>query len=536
MLTPPTLPESEAPPPPIDERVRENALKKMVALARGNGIKVDKIKIAHAAALTYSFKAQGFVRLTTHYTSKTEPGKSEKGEKIGTPDAFEAALRNMTMDAQKDNAKRQVVLDAVQKRADSGFGAKEDILKFDTLTRDFVSHEGCGTCATTGKTTCPRCGGNKMMTCQNCHGRQVILCPNCRGTGKVNRNGSQSVCTRCKGRTRIQCPHCQGRGSTPCKGCNASGQAACGACKATGWLSHFAHVELIGHLHFNYERQGLPRELSKLIDAFGSRYAEKKDLEATVLTNAYQEDEPRETVPIGYEVTAPYGEITFTLGKKPVEATLLGWNGDLIKAPDFIDDLTKKGQEDLRRAADGQGNVGEHLRNAAKYRILRETIIICAGKIQTRKALSQIMARYKVGISSEKIVQLMAQANRALHIITRKPRIVGLSAGALLFAGISAAYFMAGRGIVFDAFRMNVAAVDPLLLISMIDVCLVLIGIMMGVSSSQIFAKLALKKTLQGLASPAGIKRIMPKIGWTLWAATAISLTLTGVFYTLFVL
>lgn len=538
MLLPPTLHEPPPPPPLITEEVRSRALGKLLALLKGNGIKAEKVSIESVTAQTLTFEAKAYVRLATRYASKSLPGKIDKGEAIGSPQAFEAALRNMTVEMQRDAGKRQTIIDFILARPDKGYGARDQVVKFEALSKDYVSHEACANCSNSGlgvgKMICTKCGGNTSMTCQNCHGRQNILCPHCRGNGTVTQNGKVLTCTRCKGRTRVQCPACQGRGQVKCKGCNGSGAASCATCKASGFISHLAHVELMGHLHFDYDRQGLPIELTKLIDAFSTRYIEKGDIDLGIEMPSYDENEPPENIPILYHVTVPYGEITFKIGKKIATCVMLGHNGELIKGPEFLDAITHNGQQLLARAASGQGNVGGNLRAAAKYRILREAIIIAAGQMPVRKALSKLLQKYPVGISSEKVLKFLMQANQAMQVITYKPRLIGLSVGSIAFSVIAALYFMVLRTTLLPEL-VNIP-VDPNLSLMLCDVVTCLVGTLVIVMASQAFAGNALKKSLTGLASSAAMKNILPKIGWTLWAAFALSLAVTAAFYFMFAL
>lgn len=535
MLKPPTAYEPPPPPPLIDQDVRDKALKKLQALAKGNGIKAEAITIDEVKAQTLSFQAHAFIRLATNYTTQSLPGKIDKGEPIGTPEAFEGALRNITTTTQRDPGRRKTIIDQILARPNKGYGARDQVVKFDSLAKDYVSHEGCSECNTTGEATCGKCGGGGYTTCQTCHGRQNILCPHCRGNGSVTHNGKTSTCTRCRGKTRVMCPACQGNGQTKCKNCGGGGKAPCARCKASGYISHMAKVELIGHLHFNYDRQGLPIELTKLIDAFSLRYIEKKDIELGIETPSYQEDEPAENIPIIYNVRVPYGEITFNLGKKrKITCIILGWNGELIKGTEFLDTLTKKGQVLLEKAANGQGNVGENLRKAASYRILREAVIIAASQSQIRTALSKLLQKYPVGISSESLMRFLMQANQAMQIITKKPRLIGLSLGTIIFAALASGYYLALRELLLA--DLVLLPIDPKLSLMICDVITLLIGTLIIVLTSQIIAGQALKKSLTGLASPATIQRIMPKIGWTLWAGFSASLAITAAFYYLFIL
>ncbi|PZP57497.1 MAG: hypothetical protein DI586_00230 [Micavibrio aeruginosavorus] len=526
MLKPPTFHEAPPPLPTIDATVQARALEKMKALVKGNGLKAEKVSIDQVAAQLLSFKAEGFIRLATEYSSRSLPGKIEKGEAIGSPEAFEAALRQFPVQAQRDPGKRDTIVKTIMARPDKGYGAKDQSFKLDALAKEYVSHEACATCTQTGQMTCPKCGGQKMTVCQTCHGRQHILCPNCRGNGTVNQSGKVMPCARCRGRRRVQCSSCHGNGQIKCKGCNGAGKAACTSCKGSGFISHMAKVEMIAHLHFNYDRQGLPIELTKLLDAFSLRYIEKGDIDLGIETPEWQENEPPENIPIIYNVRVPYGEVTFNLGKRKATCIILGWNGEIIKGPEFLDDITKKGQGLLAKAASGQGNVGASLRDAAKYRILREATIIAASQLPTRKALSKLLQKYPVGISSDKLLRFIMQAGQAMQAITHKPRLIGLGLGTITFAAIASLYFMLMRAEI--AKHLAALPIDPALSSILCDVVLCLLGTFVIVMSSQIFAGKALRQSLAGLASPATMKKILPKMGWTLWAAFALSLLITA--------
>ena len=540
MLKPPTYHEPAPPPPLIDEKSRGKALEKMRVLTRGSGIRPDQITINEVKAQLLSFEAKGFVRLATNYTTSSVPGKIEKGEQIGTWQAFEAAMANMTHETQRDPGKRQNIIDIILKRPDKGYAARDQIIKLDSLARDFVAHESCPICNTTGKTSCGKCAGQGMVTCQTCHGRHNILCPNCRGKGSINQGGKMVPCVKCRGKLRIQCPKCGGRGNMKCGVCKGSGNVSCIKCNSTGYISHIAHVDIIGHLHFDYDRQGLPIELTKLMDAFAPKYVEKKDMEVSVLTGPWEEGEAPETIPIGYKVTVPYGEITFNLGpKKRATCIMLGHNGDLIKGPDFLYDLTKKGQVLLDKASKGEGNVGANLRSAAKYRVLRDAIIVTAstgggggnsaGQGHLRSGLSKLLSKYPVGISSDRLLQFMMQAHQAMQIITRKPRIIGLALGTITYTLIAFGYFMKGEAAI-GPYLADIP-LDKILLKIGIDIILLLAGAAIVTGAAQFAAARALKASLNGLAAPRTIKNIMPRLGWALWAAFGLSAGITGLFY-----
>jgi hypothetical protein len=73
--------------------------------------------------------------------------------------------------------------------------------------------------------------------------------------------------------------------------------------------------------------------------------------------------------------------------------------------------------------------------------------------------------------------------------------------------------------------------VNPKLALTGVDMTVGLIGVVLGVSGALFFAGRVLKETLKGLASPAAIKALKPKIGWTLWVSMILSALVTGALY-----
>ncbi len=510
------------PPQPIDDKVKARILKRMQQLVKGNGIKPEDVRLIDSDAKVLTFPAICRIRLNTHFTTQTKPGQVKNGEVIRSPAAFQEALGKIIGDIKSNSKKRQTVIEAVTSRSDQGFGAKDQKLSFTTLARDFINQEACSACGGQGKTTCQKCGGKTVVTCHTCHGRHNILCPQCRGSGRIRQGSAQpTTCPRCRGKTRIMCPACQGRGQMPCKACHATGMATCGKCDGSGWITHHAHVEVDGQLSFDFERQGLPLELTKMIDAFGARYAAKKDIEVRI-TGDRDEENYTDVVTVTYNVRVPHGPVTFELKKRSVQATIMGWRGDITKAPDFIDELTRKGQQDLEKASSGQGDVGATLRLSARYRLLREVIILAAAEKDRRAALSELLLKYPVGISSDKLLQLLMQAGHALTIITRKPRFTGLALGAAIFAALDYFYFA-------SALRHSLKPLPRMAL----DIAQILPGTLLGLTCAQFFAWRKLQVSLKGLASPAAIKRSLPRVGkMALWSGIAAAV-ITAIYFLL---
>ena len=218
-----------------------------------------------------------------------------------------------------------------------------------------------------------------------------------------------------------------------CPICAAKGTLQCEKCAGTGWLSQLAHIQMEAHLHFDFDRQALPIEVTRMIDAFGSRLVEKGDIEVALNPLATSPEdirrlaEPADMIFIDYNAKVPYGPIRFRIKDRVIPAILFGYQGRLIEAPAFLDDLTRKGQQALAEAADGKGDIAEKIHRAAKYRLLCDIIIQAAGRTRQRKAIEILTARYPTGIGADRLLTLLLQAEKALKFITRKPRRAGLA-------------------------------------------------------------------------------------------------------------
>ena len=511
----------------IDPKLKARAVKRLQGIIRGNGIKADDVSLETCDATVYPFAARCFVKLVPQYGVRTEPGMNKKAELVATADVFNMALQNSVIDARTEPVKRKEIVDFLFQRPDKGFGMKDQTVSFHTLTRDFVMHEGCITCSKIGKVQCQKCTATGVLTCATCQGRKQINCPQCRGSGKTPGSAQQNSCTKCHGDGKVRCTECAGRGQNKCPICAASGTLKCVKCAGSGWLSHLAHVQMEARLHFDFDRQAMPVEIEKMVEAFGARLVERGDIEVMlhpqpatkedILRDAKAQNEPEDTIFIDYMAKVPFGPVQFRLRDRVIPATLFGYHGKLIEAPSFLDDLTRKGQEALADAANGVGNVADKIRRAAKYRLLCDVILQAAGKARQRQAIDILTNRYPTGISADRLLSLLINADKALKIITRKPRSYGLAAGVFIFAGLSALYYLLGGRIALGGQGLPEAA------LAIVDVLVIVCGTAFTTLLAQIFAIMAQKKAIAGLAPPELMGKSMPKPGKTAWWALGLT-------------
>jgi hypothetical protein len=514
----------------IDPKLKARALKRLQGIVKGNGIKVEDVTLEDCDATVYPFQARTFVKLAPQYGVRIEPGLNKTAELLTGLEEFNRSLTTSVVQSRTEPPKRKAIIDFLFARPDKGFGMKDQKVSFHSLSRDFVMHEGCITCSKLGKVQCQKCHATGLITCTLCQSRKQITCPQCRGTGKTPGSQKPHSCIKCRGDGKILCTGCGGRGQIKCQTCAANGTLKCQKCAGTGWLSHLAHVQMEAQIHFDFEREVLPVEVHKMVDAFGSRLVEKNDIEVVLRKQPVtQQDindeialsnEPQDMIFIDYEAKVPFGPIRFRMKDRVIPATLFGYHGKLIEAPSFLDDITQKGQHVLREAANNSGNVAEKIRRAAKYRLLCDVILQAAGKAKQRQAIEILTNRYPTGMAADKMLNLFILADKALKNVTRKPRAIGLSVGLGLFAALMGAYlFMGGRSIAATSTGFPETGV------SVIDGLFIPLGMMLSAFMAQAFSMAAQKQALAGLASQDTV-RLMPKVGKTIWWALGGSLVI----------
>lgn len=512
----------------IDPKLRERALKRVRSLVKGNGIKAEDVSLESCEALVYPFGARTFVRLSPVYGIRTEPGQNKTAELATSQEDFNHKLQSSVQAARTEPDKRKIIVDFIFARNDKGFGVKDQKVKFDALTRDYVTHEGCVSCARNGRVQCQSCHAKGMVACSLCQSREVIVCPQCRGSGRTPGSSAHHSCTKCRGDGKIQCTQCNGRGQMKCPKCAAKGSLQCQKCAGSGWLSNLAHVEIEAQLHFDFDRTAVPGDVARYLDAFGSRLIQRGDTEVrlyppqpTTAEEIARKGEPQDMIFIDYAAKIPFGALRFRLKDHVIATTLFGYQGRLIEAPSFLDDLTRKGQEALVEAAKGTGDVGDKIRRAARYRLLRDVILQAAQGVRQRDALELLTARYPTGIGADKLLSLFIYADKSLKIITRKPRSIGLGVGIGVFAAIASFYALLGGR------SLTGATGVPEIGLAAMDALLIPFGTLLSVFMAQAFALKAQRGALEGLASKVALGRTAPRAGKTLWWALGLSALIT---------
>jgi hypothetical protein len=340
------------------------------------------------------------------------------------------------------------------------------------------------------------------------------------------------ACAKCNADGSVLCSLCKGQGLMKCQTCAATGLMKCSKCAGTGWLSHLAHVELEARIHFEYDRSTVPQQVARMIATYGPKLVERGDIEIQLrpdvlpIYDAHSKDgadpeqqKPQEAViTLEYDAKVPFGPIRFQFPDRIVPGALFGYQGRVIEAPSFLDDLTKLGQQVLSDAAAAKGNVAGNILRAAKYKMLQDVIVQTAVQGSRRRAHAVLAGRYTTGIFSEKLMVLTGQADLAMRNATRVPRYVGLGGGVILFAALCWGYFLAGGR------PALLSAGVPEIVLSLLDALLIPTGTGLGGFSARFAAFFAQSRILKKIMPTELEGKVpLPKAGKAPWWALGFS-------------
>lgn len=529
--------------PRIEQKLLDRSVKRMKSLVNGNGVDPDQVSIDEYEDIRqYRFPARVQIKLVSRFGVRIEPGRNTLAELAGSKDEFQKKIHGIILTTRTTREKRQQVIDFIFSRSDKGFGIESQRTLFKNLTHDVVMHEQCHTCAHSGDTACPRCHGKGGITCSRCRGRRQIHCTKCGGSGHMHTPQGSRPCDMCRASGNIPCSLCHSRGLMKCNGCAASGRVRCQKCSGTGWLSHLAHIELEGIIHFGFDRTNLPSRLAELVADRGATLVKRGDLSVDMVPDVLPGTKPDDDLESGtepvnreedtmiyidYDVTCPYGPIHFKVADRVVPAIMLGWQARLIDAPPFIEDFTKTGMEAIREAASGTGPLIELLHKACRFAVWRELIsqILLSGNL--KQVMDVLFNRYPTGLDYKHMQELIPQADLAVRLVTRRSRYIGMSAALVAYLGVVFLYYIETLRDVLGSHMPHPA------LMMVADALLAGAGVGVGVLGGKLAAIVSRNKAFAGIVPQEILSARLPRAGATaLWSlGLSILGTLAILFY-----
>jgi len=418
------------------EELARNALKRLKAACKGNGVKSESIGLGQHSIDIISFEAQTILKPKPEIKTEKQPGTG-KTPVMNSAQEVDSAIKAMLQSLSKDPGVTKQMTKALLDRADKGFFLDSQTITIQGLKQDFAYFENCSTCSGSKHVRCQKCHGRGREVCPRCHGKTLIPCLECHGTGFLKGpDGQQKPCFRCSGQRQMPCDLCRKTGEIPCRVCKNTKQMTCQTCKGTGGQTVTTHVSVAVETDFSYQRDQLPKPFIQHLEEKRNFLAEKGDLK---VEGSKETDE--QNIKIVYEASCPYGDIHFTIKDKPITAQLFGYKGALINTSPFLDTFLKPGLKYLETAASANGSVSENMRKAAKYRAIAYALLMSA-KNSEKGVLKALRNKFPLGISDNFMRETASAAKKAFNNITSKPKWIGLSLGIGASSLLNFLYFL----------------------------------------------------------------------------------------------
>jgi len=437
--------EDERPREEVPPALLKKALEDLQELVRGNGMKPEGVTQQSFDGEVLNFEAFEVFKIEPSVGDKRMPGK-QKGEVAGSYTDAQQKIKAALEKIARDKEVRRMTRDLLKKREDLGFAIDNLIINLERLNKKFVTHDSCGPCGATGKLACAYCKGKRQIACTKCLGKRQVMCQACRGSQFVNTPKGRQQCNVCRGRGRVNCRMCRQTGFMQCPRCKSGGKMRCQHCAGTGWNSRVFFVRVKAKAMFRYDREALPEDVPPLIDEYGPLLVTDRHAQVRFIEDQRRDEEldrlskPDEMY-IAYHVKIPWGDIEYMMQMNEVKAKLFGFTPMLEKMPPVLEKIMNPGMKSLAQAAEGTGNISQHVTKAISYRGIGELLLAAIPNPPQR--IAEIMREnYRYGIYDETLGRMAEQAIAALRNLTKRPRLQGLALGAIFSGILYASYFM----------------------------------------------------------------------------------------------
>jgi hypothetical protein len=287
-----------------------------------------------------------------------------------------------------------------------------------------------------------------------------------------------------------------------CRVCHAAGVTRCTVCNGQGWKTYTMTLVTQGLTYFEYDPKSVPKGAADMIETHGAQLArdEKIRIKGRIA------DDKENALGASYEVTFPYGEVVFRIGKKEVKANVFGHRADITEFPYVLDKILTPAVEELEEAARDVGSVATKIKKATRYRLIAQAFLQVS-RIGVKKTVDFLLNTYDIGLSQGMADKIAHLADSTTLHITRKPRYYGLFLGLLISTGIAAVYYLL-------PVRSQIAAYlpDPRF-DAVLDVLPLLLGGMVTTMTIQMSAAGAIRKALGHLLFRNGKAAVAPRAG-----------------------
>jgi hypothetical protein len=481
-----TVVETQPPEPaPEHFEIAKKAAARLGAMAEGNGLTANQVRIAKEDAHVHRLPAEFSVIIKPDISHRIMQGKVSVGQVLGSKKDVHAQAEKTAQEFLSVETVQKEILAEVEKKPGRGFGAEPFNFKINQSKKEYSVVDKCLTCQ-----------GSMFSPCLPCQGTGMLNCNTCLGTGQQrNSDGSLSQCMSCGGRRQSQCLTCHGQG-----------KIGCGECAQSGFTTHIYTAEWHAETTFTLDRKLIPEEILKIVDHFGVKQLSiGEHAEISLQQPALRDHHLIITCYAMLPVTAA----EFSVVGRNCPALIAGLHGTVLEVEPFLDGYIKPGINALLKLSKGPMAVDALVQTACKYKVIRETL---SGLSHHKKAFvyQKIISSYPKIISDKYAKGLVKYADIALLALSEKPRTKGLVTGTLLAAALSALYFMTPLHVQVTAFfeqkGLGARAFAA-------DIVVYILGCIIAIYTIRIMAAGALRKILpssvttakdSGLPSPGG--------------------------------
>lgn len=410
---------------PDQKNLTTTALSRLQALAQGNGLAPEAIKLIESKEAIYTL--MGVLTMTPHVEVRADSynGRSRlKGVRVlSTFAALDEEIIKNQQAFEKDSAWVKEAVAELKKTKGFGWGQHESLLTWNDQTTALVATENCPACNGTGQHPCYECQGLGFLVCPHCEGRGQELCYHCGGTGQdpaiPNKpcpicNGTRYThCRYCNQTGRLLCPHCQGNGFTPCD-----------SCQGAGVITREAHIKKSARLSFSLSAtSGLPSGLLRAVSRFGE--ANLPNGHADIALVPEDPEKPQKKTTLLLEAKIPYADIKIVINGKGAIIACAGKMGRLLGVPAFLDSALKESRRELARAAHGA------IPLKVTTRAMQDALKL---GLEGKTNPNNLRRLYPVGLSGNVAKEIMGHMELALRAQTRKLRLI-IAGGCLMASG-----------------------------------------------------------------------------------------------------
>ena len=434
-------------------------LKKIAALADGNGVDGRAVKLLKAKEGNARIHGQVLVEIRGKITTRRAPGDPPDGVSIcATRHDWQSRAKTASEQAGQDPQLRQQLLSLVMERPGKGWGFETEKLKMPVSSMSFAFIEICDACHGQGMITCPTCRGDGWINCRPCSSRGVVPCTACHGSGQVDTAMGKVSCNQCRGTGEMQCDQCYGKGRIQCPTCHGKQQIGCEQCKRHGRFTHVADVNLVGRAQFRMAPKDIPPPMQRVFKSASPRVIDDEQASIEILG----EEATREGLKVNYRAEFPVAQLMVALGKpkakesQAINVTVFGHKGKLGGVPLFLDKLIEPGVAALEKAGAGRGNVAGQIREATQYRLLKMAVI--QGLSGREDVATYLLERFPHGLGAATAKQIDNLLDRAFLHITRRPRLQAVLLACLLTPLVSFGAYMLPLRITLVAIAQQTAA------------------------------------------------------------------------------